>query len=80
MAMHADPQDNVVHLVVEVVDVDPFDALPLVFVLLLLQDELDEQLLELLVAVVDAELLKGVVFEHLRNNNNNKIMSGPQSI
>lgn len=36
----------------------PGDALPLVLLLLLLQDELDEQLLQLLVAVVDAELLE----------------------
>ena len=44
------------HLVVEVVDVHPFDALPLVLLLLLLQHQLDEQLLQLFVAVVDAEL------------------------
>lgn len=36
----------------------PGDALALVLLLLLLQDEPDEQLLQLLVAVVDAELLK----------------------
>lgn len=36
----------------------PGDALALVLLLLLLQDELDEQLLQLLVAVVDAELLE----------------------
>ena len=36
----------------------PGDALPLVLLLLLLQHQLDEQLLQLLVAVVDAELLK----------------------
>lgn len=36
----------------------PGDALPLVLLLLLLQHELNEELLQLLVAVVDAELLK----------------------
>ena len=34
----------------------PLDALPLVLLLLLLQDQLDEELLQPLVAVVDAEL------------------------
>ena len=36
----------------------PGDALSLVLLLLLLQHQLDEQLLQLLVAVVDAELLE----------------------
>ena len=36
----------------------PGDALSLVLLLLLLQHQLDEQLLQLLVAVVDTELLK----------------------
>lgn len=36
----------------------PFDALALVFFLLLFQDNLDEQLLQLFVAVVDAELFE----------------------
>ena len=36
----------------------PWDALSLVLLLLLLQHQLDEQLLQLLVAVVDAELLE----------------------
>lgn len=40
-------------LVVEVVDLLPLDALPLVFLLLLFQDQLYEQLLQLLVAVVN---------------------------
>ena len=53
------------YLVVEVVDVDPLDALALVLLLLLLEHELDEELLQLLVAVVDAELLEAVVVEHL---------------
>jgi hypothetical protein len=43
-------------LVVKVLDVRPGDALALILLLLLLQDELDKQLLQLLVAVVDAEL------------------------
>lgn len=38
----------------------PGDALPLVLLLLLLQHQLDEQLLQLLIAVVDAELLEAV--------------------
>ncbi len=36
----------------------PLDALAHVLLLLLLQDQLDEQLLQLLVTVVDAELLE----------------------
>ena len=52
--------------VVEVVDVLPLDPLPLVLLLLLLQHQLDEQLLELLVAVVDAELLKTVLTKDLK--------------
>ena len=52
--------------VVEVVDVLPLDPLPLVLLLLLLQHQLDEQLLELLVAVVDAELLKTVLPKDLK--------------
>ena len=36
----------------------PGDAFPLVFLLLLLQDELDEELLQLLITVIDAELLE----------------------
>ena len=52
--------------VVEVVDVLPLDPLPLVLLLLLLQHQLDEQLLQLLVAVVDAELLKTVLPKDLK--------------
>ena len=52
--------------VVEVVDVLPLDSLPLVLLLLLLQHQLDEQLLQLLVAVVDAELLKTVLPKDLK--------------
>jgi hypothetical protein len=36
----------------------PLDALALVFLLFLFQDNLDKQLLEFLVAVVDAKLFK----------------------
>ena len=42
----------------EVSHVRPLDSFPLVLLLLLLQDELDEELLQLLVAVIDAELLE----------------------
>jgi hypothetical protein len=47
--------------VVKVVDVSPRNALANIVVLLLLQCQLDEQLLQLLVAVVDEKLLKSVV-------------------
>lgn len=53
------------HLVVEVLHRDPLDALPAVLVLLGLQRQLDEQLLQLLVAEVDAELLEAVLLEDL---------------
>lgn len=36
----------------------PGDALPLILLLLLLQHQLDEELLQLLITVVDAKLLK----------------------
>jgi len=42
------------HLIVEVVNVHPFNALALILFLLLLQHQLDEELLQLLVAVIDA--------------------------
>lgn len=45
-------------LVVEELDWLPLDALALVLLLLTLEGELDEHLLQLLVAVVDAELLE----------------------
>ena len=48
-------------LVVEVLDGRPLDLLADVLLLLSLEGELDEDLLELLVDVVDAELLEGVV-------------------
>ena len=60
--------------VVEVVDVLPLDPLPLVLLLLLLQHQLDEQLLQFLVAVVDAELLETVLpknFEAVDVKNSN---------
>lgn len=44
--------------VVEVVNVLPLDALSLVLLLLLLENQFNEQLLQLLVTVVDAQLLK----------------------
>ena len=39
----------------------PLDALPHVLLLLLFEDEFDEELLQLLVAVVDAELLETAI-------------------
>ena len=46
-------------------DLFPVYAFSLVFLLLLFEHELDEQLLQLLVTVVDAQLLKTVAVEHL---------------
>ena len=46
------------HLVVEELDGGPRDALSGVLLLLLLERQLDEQLLQLLVAVINAELLE----------------------
>ena len=43
----------------------PLNAFPHVLLLLLFQHQLNEQLLELLVAVVDAELLKAVTHKHM---------------
>ena len=43
---------------------DPLDAFPHVLLLLLLQHQLNEQLLQLLIAVVDTELLKAVTHIH----------------
>ena len=45
-------------LVVEVVDVDPLDPLTAIFLLLLPQYQLHKELLEFLVAIVDAKLFK----------------------
>lgn len=52
-------------LIVKVVDSLPGDSFPLVLFLLAFENELDEQLLELLIAVVDAELLEAVGVEDL---------------
>lgn len=46
--------------VVEVLDRLPLDALPQVLLLFLLQSQLDEQLLQLLVTEVDAELFEAM--------------------
>lgn len=43
------------------------DALGLVFLLLRLEGEFDEELLQFLVTVVDAELLKAIVQKHTQN-------------
>ena len=43
---------------------DPLDAFPHVLLLFLLQHQLNEQLLQLLVAVVDTELLKAATHIH----------------
>ena len=51
------------YLIVEVFDMHPLDSLSLILFLFLLQNELDEELLQLLVAVVNAELLEGVTPE-----------------
>lgn len=45
----------------------PGDPLPLVLLLLLLQHQLDEELLQLLVTVVDAELFKAAETQRGRN-------------
>ena len=42
---------------------DPFDSLPVVFLLFLLKDEFHEQLLQFLVAIIDAKLLEGIFIE-----------------
>ena len=44
---------------------NPFDSFSVVLLLLLLEDELDEQLLELFVAIIYAELLERVVIKNL---------------
>lgn len=50
--------DVSIHSLQESTHVLPGDALPLVLLLFLLQDQLDKELLQLLVAVIDAELLE----------------------
>ena len=56
-------------LVVDEGDLLPVDALPGVLLLLHLEDVLDEELLDVLIAVVDAELFKTVVIEILKSKN-----------
>ena len=51
------------NLVVEVFDLRPLNSLANVFLLLGLESQLDENLLQLFVDVVDAELLKRVFLE-----------------
>ncbi len=54
------------YLIVNELDVVPVDRLVVVFLLFQLEDMLDEELLEIFVGIVDAELLEGVavkVFE-----------------
>lgn len=58
--------DEVAHnLVVEVLDRRPLDLFCSILLLFCFEGELDEDLLELLVDVVDAQLLEGVVLEDL---------------
>ena len=52
--------------VVEELDVRPRDAFTNILILFLLQSQLDEDLLQLLVAVVDDKLLKAVVLKDLK--------------
>ena len=51
------------NLIVEVFDGGPFDLFADVFFLFGFEGQLDEDLLELLVDIVDAELFEGVVLE-----------------
>lgn len=50
--------DVIVNSLYESTHVLPGDPFPLVLLLFLLQDQLNKQLLELLIAVIDAELFK----------------------
>jgi len=54
--------------VVEVLDGCPLDALLLILLLLSLERQLNEHLLELLIAVVDAKLLEAVRLEKKSNS------------
>ncbi len=54
------------YFIVKVVNVRPVDVLSLVLFLLLFQHKLNEQLLQLFVAVVDTELLEAVRLEHFK--------------
>lgn len=59
--------DQVAHdLVIEVLDWRPLDLFPDVLLLLSLERQFDENLLQLLVDIIDAELLKRVVVENLK--------------
>lgn len=57
----------------------PGDALPLVLLLFLLQNQLNEQLLQFLIAVVDAELFKaarkGINYVQRNKKINNRVLS-----
>lgn len=52
-------------MVVDELDMLPIDALVIIFLLLQLEYMLHEELLEILVGVVDAELLEAIVIEVL---------------
>lgn len=54
------------NLIIEVFNVGPLDAFPVVFFLLLLEYQLNKQLLKLLVTIVDAELFEAVVVEYFK--------------
>ena len=59
--------DEVAHdLVIEVFDGRPLDLFPNILLLFALQRQLDKDLLQLLIDIVNAELLKGVVLENLK--------------
>ena len=45
---------------------DPLDPLPLVLLLFLFEDQLNEELLELLIAIINAQLLKGIIIKYLK--------------
>ena len=45
---------------------NPLDAFPLILLLLLFQNQLNKQLLQLLIAIIDTKLLKGVVIKDLK--------------
>mmetsp|Transcript_27233 Transcript_27233/g.38372 ORF Transcript_27233/g.38372 Transcript_27233/m.38372 type:complete len:670 (+) Transcript_27233:792-2801(+) len=66
-------------LVVEVVNLLPFDSFSFVFFLFALQGELNEQLLKLFVTQVDGELLKAVVIKDFETvnveNTHNQLLS-----
>lgn len=50
-------------LVVEIFDFRPLDPLTNIFLLLSLEGQLDENLLQLFVDIIDAELFEGVILE-----------------